>query len=171
MNKVAVSPTLEIRLFLPICIAMVLLASGIALFRWRFPCRTVEVLEQESKSIHTLITSAWEEDLLGDLESRFKQTWRKYRDEIEIITLKGIGKPDSRVQPIASIIFYWRQLRDIDACYSALRLLLASVTLKIETEKKKRRYLSLAESYSSGALPPNMEDRGRIIRSTGESRS
>ncbi|KAI3602132.1 hypothetical protein WG66_000326 [Moniliophthora roreri] len=81
----------------------------------------------------------------------------RYRDEIEVITLKGIGKPDSRVQPIASIIFYWRQLRDIDACYSRLKRLLASVTLKIETEKKRRRHSSLAELYS-GTPTLNIDD-------------
>ncbi|EEB97509.1 hypothetical protein MPER_03156, partial [Moniliophthora perniciosa FA553] len=87
------------------------LVATIAIFNWRFPCTTVEALQRQGASVQGLLTKAWEEDLLGEMEEQFRQAWRRYRDEIEDIKLNSIQAPDSRSHPIAWIHFHWRQLR------------------------------------------------------------
>uniref|UniRef100_A0A0W0FD73 Uncharacterized protein n=1 Tax=Moniliophthora roreri TaxID=221103 RepID=A0A0W0FD73_MONRR len=149
------SPALPPFLLLPF--VTFLIASGVAIFKWRFPCSSTKGLERESARIHELIMSAWEEDLLGDSETQFKRAWRKYRDEIEDIKLRAIRKPDSRTHPVAWILFYLHQLRVIDACYTGLRVLTTSIKWQIEMEKKKRRFGYLSDAYSSGVSVPDSE--------------
>ncbi|KAI3602119.1 hypothetical protein WG66_000321, partial [Moniliophthora roreri] len=94
----------------------------------------------------------------------FSARWRgssgKHGEDIVIISRtlgsEAIQEPDSRRHPIAWIRFHWRQLRDIDVCYTALQDLSALIMLKCETEKKSRRYLIPADdAYSSSVYTPN----------------
>ncbi|ESK85081.1 hypothetical protein Moror_3643, partial [Moniliophthora roreri MCA 2997] len=62
--------------FLLFPLVPVLLATGVAALKWRFPCTTVEALEKEGASTQALLTKALQEDLLGEMEGQFRQAWR-----------------------------------------------------------------------------------------------
>ncbi|ESK85076.1 hypothetical protein Moror_3646 [Moniliophthora roreri MCA 2997] len=151
-------------LLLPL--ATVLLATGIAVFKWRFPCTSVNDLQREGTSVQGLLTKALQEDLLGEMEGQFRQEWRRYRDDIEGIRLRAIQEPDSRSHPIAWTRFQWHQLRAIDGCYTVLRTLAASIKWKTEMEKKNRQYFIPVQAYSSGVDTPNITDFFQIPEST-----
>uniref|UniRef100_A0A0W0F6M8 Uncharacterized protein n=1 Tax=Moniliophthora roreri TaxID=221103 RepID=A0A0W0F6M8_MONRR len=124
-----------------VVVSSLLLTSGVAIFKWRFPCTTIEGLEKQVNSIQGLIrasTDVWAEDLLGESEAQFRRTLRLHRDEIDEIKFRLIKQPDSRTRPCQWVLFHWRQLRAIDVCYTGLKDLLASILLKIETGKKAR---------------------------------
>ncbi|ESK87920.1 hypothetical protein Moror_15235 [Moniliophthora roreri MCA 2997] len=152
--------------FLLISLATILLVSGIAIFKWRFPCTTVEGLVKQGALVQKLLRKAWEENLLGDLERQFTQAWRRYYEDIENIKLNSTQAPDSRTHPTAWISFQWRQLRTIDVCYTGLQNLSASITLKTETEKKNRRYFIPVDAYSSAVYMPNTADSFQIPANT-----
>ncbi|KAI3602120.1 hypothetical protein WG66_000322 [Moniliophthora roreri] len=141
--------------FLLLALATVPVIATVAVFRWRFPCTSVEVLRRQGASVQELLTKAWQEDLLGEMESQFRQAWRGYYDDIENIELNSTQVPDSRTHPLAWIRFQWRQLRAIDVCYTGLQNLSASIKLKTETEKKNRRYFVPVDAYSSGVYTSN----------------
>ncbi|ESK85077.1 hypothetical protein Moror_3647 [Moniliophthora roreri MCA 2997] len=140
--------------FLLLPLATTLLVVVVAVFKWRFPCTTVDALVKEGASVQKLLTKAWKENLLGDFEEEFTRTWRRYYNDIEHIKLNSTQVPDSRAHPLAWIRFQWRQLHDIDVCYTAIQTLSASITLKSETERN-RRYFTPFEAYSSGINTAN----------------
>ncbi|EEB89353.1 hypothetical protein MPER_12558 [Moniliophthora perniciosa FA553] len=141
--------------FLLLPLAIVLVGSGIAVFKWRFPCTTVEALIKKGTSVRKILRKSWEENLLGELETQFTQTWRRLNEEIQNIKLNSTQAPDSRTYPVAWIHFQWRQLCAIDACFTGLQTLSASITLKTESEKKKRQYFIPIDAYSSGVYTLN----------------
>ncbi|ESK85079.1 hypothetical protein Moror_3649 [Moniliophthora roreri MCA 2997] len=152
-------------LLLPL--ATVTLAAGVVVFRWRFPCTTVDALVKEGASVQELLTKAWKENLLGELEGEFTQTWRRYNEDIENIKLDSTQAPDSRTHPTAWIGFQWRQLRAIDVCYTGLQNLSASITLKTETEKRNRRYFIPVDASSSGIYTPSTAGSFQIPANLG----
>ncbi|KAK7015837.1 hypothetical protein VNI00_019057 [Paramarasmius palmivorus] len=147
--EVTVMPNLQSLAFTLSVIGLVI-GFTITAFKWRFPCTNVESLEEECKAVQDIITGTWSQDLLGDLEAQFKQAWRSQREKVDTIQLEAIRKPDSRTHPMAYIHFYWYQLRAIDTSYTTLKELSASITLKIEMEKKRRQYFCPADAVSSG---------------------
>ncbi|KAK7041582.1 hypothetical protein VNI00_009169 [Paramarasmius palmivorus] len=161
--------TLQKACAIAISIAVLFVASAVTVYKWRFPVTTIEGLEEECKAIQDTITGVWGQDLLGESEAQFKQVWRSQREEIENIKINAIGQPDSRTHLIEFMRFRWDQLYAIDASYTALRMLSASINLKIETEKKRRQYFCPADSYSSGVDSPNSESLlAQVVKAPAE---
>ncbi|EEB90330.1 hypothetical protein MPER_11474 [Moniliophthora perniciosa FA553] len=138
-------------LLLLLTIFSILYFLGPSIFSWRFPCQTIDDLDVVIANLVDLINSSYclKRDLIGwDDAQAFKSSLHQYviqsfstkysKDEryfghrlsTEAYKIKLLPEPP-RTNPFVWLMFRWKVLRDIDACYVLLKVLEWEVKAKI----------------------------------------
>ncbi|ESK91535.1 hypothetical protein Moror_2584 [Moniliophthora roreri MCA 2997] len=101
------------------------------IFSWRFPCQTPDDLDVVIGNLEKLINSncCLKRDLIGlDVAEAFKSSLQQLSNEAFKIKLRP---EPPRTNPFVWVMFRWRVLRDVDACYASLKVLEWEVKAKI----------------------------------------
>ncbi|KAK7031191.1 hypothetical protein VNI00_013607 [Paramarasmius palmivorus] len=92
---------------------------GPSIFRWRFPCRTPEALLTQIENLDAVIdANSFTDDRLEDAADTFKASLHQLDKRVRELQVRP---QPPRTNPLAWMLFRWRLLRDVDACYESFR--------------------------------------------------
>ncbi|KAI3619334.1 hypothetical protein WG66_012992 [Moniliophthora roreri] len=117
------SSTFSTPLLLLLTIFNILYFLAPPIFSWRFPCQTTDDLDVVIANLGDLINSncCFKRDLieLDDAEA-FKSSLQQL--STEAFKIKLLPEPP-RTNPFVWVMFRWKVLKDMDACYTLLKVL------------------------------------------------
>ncbi|ESK84992.1 hypothetical protein Moror_9190 [Moniliophthora roreri MCA 2997] len=153
---------------LPIAFLLVYILVPL-IFNWRYPIRSVDTLQNLVTRIEKTIrdnTSVKNKHALQlkKCKEEMKARLRVFHNHVN--TLKDQREPHrSRLR--AWFAFRWKMIRDVDECYTALRVLQAEVQAKLtregDLESESCRFRNVPDK------PPNVTTRNRVNTTRNES--